>query len=525
MGASRRTGRLASRWSRSSLQLCSGLLLLGLTSVAHAQPTPAPPAPTPASSTAPPGAPPETPPPKPEPDKDPEGNDFPRSGSQPGTPLRSYEDREQSPAVPADEARGFREKPGWESEDYVLLPGRAVLFPAKLLIDIAFAPIEILLTGIDRYKVVDRVIDFFYFDEAHTAGFYPTIASETGYGFSYGAKVFDSDLAGHEEKLSFEGKFGGRYVQSYEAVFDGDRVGGSRLWLETRTRYEKEPAILFYGFGGEEQATSGAGFGPRDTNVGTRFQQERFLGMARAGGTLGEAGELTNVGLFGIYNHRRFAGEQRDFPEPSIEQVYDTSRITGFDGGVNTLELGLTVVHDTRDQELASSGSYLELLGGGVVPANGYRYWHYGAELTGFIDLYRKTRVLALRAALEGVAGDEANIPFIELPRLGGVHDLRGYLSDRFRDKLSAVATAEYRYPIHQVLSGKLFVDAGNVGRDYDTLFGSPFEDWKLGGGGGFLIHTEEDVILSLDLAYGEQFTVFVTTAPLEFFHKRSRQL
>lgn len=460
------------------------------------------------------------------PERDAERNEFPRSASRPGTPLRSYDKHQRAPKVPADDARGLTQKPGWESEDYVLLPMRAVLFPAKLLVDIVFTPIEVMLTGIDRYKLIPRVIDFFYFDEDHTAGFYPTVASETGYGLSYGAKVFNKDVAGHAEELSFEGKFGGRYFQAYEAVFDGDRVGGSRFWLETRTRYEKQPGILFFGYGGEEESTGGSGLGPREANVGTRFQQERFLGVARIGGTLGErGGDLTQVGLFGVYNHRRFAGEQRDFPEPSIEQIYDTSRIRGFDEGVNSIELGLTVVHDTRDHELASSGSYLEVLGGAVLPADGYRYWHFGGELTGFIDLYRETRVLALRAALEGVAGHEDEIPFVELPRLGGVHDLRGYLTDRFRDKLSAVATAEYRYPIHQLLSGKLFVDSGNVGRDFDALFASPFDDWKVGAGGGFLIHTEEDVLLSIDLAYGDQFTFFVTTAPLEFFHKRERQL
>ncbi|MGE0321122.1 MAG: hypothetical protein AB7S68_02400 [Polyangiaceae bacterium] len=500
-------------------------LFAGLTTVhgARAQPTDPPAEP---AAPEPDDPRPKDPPPQKKPQEDPEGNTFPRSGSEAGTPLRSYDEKQQSKPTRSDDARGYSEKPGWESEDYVLLPARAVLFPAKLLVDIVFTPLEVLLTGIDRYKVVPRVVDLFYFDKAHTAGFYPTIASETGYGLSYGAKVFDNDVAGHEEKLSFAGKFGGRYVQAYETAFEGDRVGGSRLWLETRTRYEREPGILFFGFGGEGQATSGSGLGPRETDVATRFQQERVLGLVRAGGTLGEQGELTKLGLFGVYNRRRFDREQRSFPEPSIEQVYDTARIPGFDSGVNTVELGVSLVHDTRDQEFASEGSYLELLGGGVVPAQGYRYWHFGGELTKFIDLYRHTRVLALRAALEGVVGDEEHIPFVELPRLGGVHDLRGYLSDRFRDKLSAVTTAEYRYPIHQLLSGKVFVDAGNVGRDFDNLVGSTaFEDWKVGAGGGFLIHTDEDVVLSIDLAYGDQFTFFVTTSPLEFFHKRNRQL
>lgn len=457
---------------------------------------------------------------------DPRGDAFPTSGSKAGSPLHSYEERGSNPPKAAEDARGFTEEPGWESEDYVLFPARAVLFPARLLVDVVFTPIELLLAGIDRHKLVPRVVDFFYFDKAHTAGFYPSAAFESGYGLSFGAKIFDNDLAGHEETLSFAAQTGGRYVQSYEAVFEGDRVGGSRLWLENRTRYEVEPAILFFGLGGGDRTAAGGDLGPRDTNTAVRFQQERFLGLLSVGSTLGEQGDLTKLGVTGIYNHRRFQNEQRSFPEPSIEDVYDTARIAGFDSGVNTLELDLSLIRDTRDNEFASSGSYAELLAGGVVPANGYHYWHVGAELTQFIDLYRKTRVLALRVAFEGVAGHEDEIPFVELPRLGGVHDLRGYLTDRFRDKLAGVATAEYRYPIHQLISGKLFVDAGNVGQNPNQLIGSsPFAAWKVGAGGGLLLHTEEDVLLSIDLAYGDQFTFFATTAPLQFFHKRSRQL
>lgn len=453
--------------------------------------------------------------------------EFPTSGSQPGTPLHEYDANASPSSGTAEEARSWAVEPGTESEDYLLFPPRALLFLPKVVLEVVFTPLEILLAGIDRNKVIPRVIDFFYFDDAHTAGWHPTIGAETGYGFTYGATVFHNDLMGHDESLSAAASFGGRYVQSYEAVFEGDRVGGSHVWLETRARYELQPATLFFGYGSQGKSAPPGNLGPRDANTAVRFRQERALGLLRLGTAVGNEGDLTKLGGTAIYNHRVFGSERRSFPEPSIETVYDTAKIPGFDEHLNLLELDANLVRDTRDTAgLASSGTYFELLGGGLLPLNHFQYWHYGGEITQYFDLYRKTRVLVFRAAVEGVAGNEDEIPFVDMPRLGGAQDLRGYLADKFRDKVAAVGTIEYRYPIHELLSGKLFLDAGDVGRDFDDLFSpGPFEHWKVGGGGGLLLHSKDDVILSLDVAYGDQLTVFFTTAPLEFFHNRSKQL
>jgi len=106
------------------------------------------------------------------------------------------------------------------------------------------------------------------------------------------------------------------------------------------------------------------------------------------------------------------------------------------------------------------------------------------------------------------------------------VQNLRGYVTDRFRDKLAAIGTVEYRYPIHELLAGALFVDAGRVGRNPKDLFGrEALKRWKLDAGGGLLLHTRESMLLGLDVAYGDGLTVFFTTAPIEFFHHRERQL
>jgi outer membrane protein assembly factor BamA len=229
------------------------------------------------------------------------------------------------------------------------------------------------------------------------------------------------------------------------------------------------------------------------------------------------------VGTSAVFNHRDFEHAPGE-SDPSIEKVYDTSKIEGFDAGVHTVELDGNLIVDLRDSAGATSnGFYFEGFGGAVPRVEGYRYGHYGAEATGYIDLYKKTRVLVIRAVHEAVVGDFDQIPFSDLPRLGGPHRLRGFELDRFRDKTSMVATLEYHYPIHANIAGSLFMDAGHVGEDYAALM--RLRDWHLGGGGGFIFQLKDRILFTFDIAYGDGVQVYLTTDPLRAFAHRDSQL
>jgi outer membrane protein assembly factor BamA len=130
--------------------------------------------------------------------------------------------------------------------------------------------------------------------------------------------------------------------------------------------------------------------------------------------------------------------------------------------------------------------------------------------------------VLVLRAVLEGVEGEDQDIPFSELPRLGGPHRLRGYPLDRFRDEKSAVGTLEYHYPIHQYVAGSLYLDVGRVEKSYGDFLDSK---WKAGGGGGFIVRSRDNQLFTFDIAYGEGVQFHFTTDPLRAFAKRDTEL
>ena len=441
-----------------------------------------------------------------------------------------------APVTAADQARGWEEPPGVDGEDVVLFLPRVLLSVPRIATEVVFWPLRQAAVLNDRYAVAEHVVDVLYNDE-RTAAIVPTASYQSGFGPSFGASAFHKDLLGHEEKLKLKAAFGGLYQQAYQLSFQGDRVAGSRFWVESRARYEVNPGLLFRGLGdppGADPPEGGALYDPSEADAVTRFRQDRFLGLLRWGYVLGQPGGLVKTGLTGIFNHRTFGKKQGDFGgDPSIEGVYDTAAIPGFDHGVDVLELNLNLIADFRDRPgRTSSGIYFELFGGGAPKLDEHVFWHYGAEMTGFVNLYRHTRILVLRAAVEATHGDLDDIPFTELPRLGGPHRLRGYRLDRFRDKVAAMGTVEYHYPIHERVAGELFVDAGQVGRTYHAVVGDvfegetdAFEHWKTGYGAGFVVGDAESVVFRLDLSMGEGFQVFFSTDLIQAFNDRSRQL
>jgi hypothetical protein len=450
--------------------------------------------------------------------------------AQPAPPSEAGQPRPGSPPAPStqpaaplpDQTRGYARPPGVEPEDVVLFVPRLVMAVPRYTLKFVFYPITQTLAFIDRHAVIENITDILY-NDARTAGVVPKLAIDTFFGPSIGLKAFHDDLGGHDEQGSIEGRFGGRYQLASQVKFAADRFAGTRLWLESLARFEIEPGLLFQGIGNPPEQASGSGLGPTEAAVETRFRQERLLSLFRAGYTVGSPGELTQLGATAIYNHREFARKTRG-SGPSTENVYDTSRLVGYDDGVTTLEANLNLIVDTRDVEGSTArGVYIEAFGGGVPRARDYGFWHYGAEATGYFNLYRKTRVLVVRAMVESVEGDSAHIPFSDLPRLGGPNRLRGYPLDRFRDKKAALGTLEYHYPIHQFVAGALYVDAGRVESRYSGFFEGG--SWKTGFGGGFVFRSRDRILFSVDLAYGDGVHFYLTSDPLRAFAKRDEEL
>lgn len=428
---------------------------------------------------------------------------------------------EQKAVVRADQARNYEREPGTEPEDVALAAPRAVLAVPRYALKLVFFPIREGIEFLDRHAIVEKVTDFLY-NDARTAAILPTFSVDSYFGPSLGLKAFHEDLAGHGEYGSIEARFGGVYKLATQLHFRAEHYGGSPLWLESVARFESEPGLLFQGIGHGDAGAGAGGADPRQASIATRYSEQRWLSLLRAGHTWGKPGQMLQLGATGIYNVRDFGPKERG-RQPSIEQVYDTSQLVGFDERVPTFETDLNLIVDLRDVAGATaSGGYLELFGGYVPRLGRYSFWHHGAELTGYLDLYRRTRVLVLRGFVEGVEGKDADIPFADLPRLGGPNRLRGYALDRFRDEKVAVATVEYHYPIHQYVAGSLYLDVGRAEKTYRDFFDAK---WKSGFGGGFIVRSRDSQLFTFDIAYGDGIRFYVTTDPLRAFSKRDTEL
>lgn len=423
--------------------------------------------------------------------------------------------------VNADEARNYEKPPGTEPEDVALFVPRVILAVPRYALKLVFFPIRETIRFVDKHAIIETVEDVLY-NDARTAAIVPTLGIDSYFGPTIGVKAFHEDLAGHDEYASAEAKFGGMYNLATQLHFRADHYGGSRLWLESVARFESDPGLLFQGIGDGDANAPAGGLAARDAAIATRYSQQRLLGLQRAGISFGQPGELLQLGATGSYSVRDFGTKQRG-SDPSIEQVYDVNQLVGFADRVPTFETDLNLIFDWRDVAGAtSSGGYLEMFGGYVPRLGKYSFWHHGAELTGYIDIYKGTRVLVLRGFVEGVEGADQDIPFAELPRLGGPHRLRGYPLGRFRDEKAAVGTVEYHYPIHQYVAGALFVDVGRVERSYGDFLNG---DWKVGGGGGFIVRSRSSQLFAFDIAYGEGIQFHITTDPLRAFSKRETEL
>lgn len=450
------------------------------------------------------------------------GDDIPRAGPPAESPPAGA-----AMARPG-EARKLALSPR-EPEDWALMVPRALLAVPRVALLGVVVPVSHLLSVFDD-RTIARIRRVFLWNRAETIGWRPLLQFQGGYGLSGGVRLFHEDLFGHEEQLDVDALVGGIYLQAYQLRFHGGRIGGSRVWLDTRGRYDVSPRLVFAGVGTPPRRTvppPPEGYDPRLEDRRTRYSQRRGLAALRVGYGFGPREREIRPGLGLIYNHRRFGQERGRRPlvgnngdDPSLEDVYDVDRLVGFDEGADVVRLLGSFEVDARNRRgRTSRGLHFVALGGGAPPQmRNVAFGYYGSEVTGYFNLLHHSRIFVARMGIEAVHGPDDRIPFSELPRLGGPLRLRGYRLGTFRDRRALFGTLEYRYPIHQILAGHLFVDAGRVARTWSELRSGDLRPWRLGFGGGFTVRTLDRWYMRIDIAYGDELLVFFSTDPLRAF-------
>lgn len=436
--------------------------------------------------------------------------------------------------APRPRDAGGIERPEAESAaGHLIWIPRVVLFLPRWAFWTVAQPIRLASWAYDEYQL-GYLYKHGLINIDDTFGITPTASIGGGYGLAVGARVVHRDLLGDDERLRLRGSFGGRLSLGVGLELTSGNRFGDHFALELEAHYERRPHERFYGIGNAGLADPPPAPGmPIDpltdpTAVRSRFREK--ISSAQLVADLKATSELS-LRLSGTVMARDFGNDDTD--PLSIERHYDTSRLVGYADGLEDVYLEAELRYDSRRRGSIYQSHALDATGwlastylGGMAGFRGDRsdYLRTGVELQRYFDLYRGSRVLALRVLAETVLGTnggaDGEISFVDLPQLGGRDDLRGYPEGRFRDRALTLASAEYTWDLGNYLAAFLFVD---VGRTWHSQRDVELAGFHLGYGGGMQVQNRTSFVARAQLAASREGEVFFQLSLSPAFGRRER--
>ncbi len=427
-----------------------------------------------------------------------------RVGAADGKDEPSAADVASAPA-PGDESG--RSDPARDDSSIVRDVGRGALFVPRIALEVAAAPVRGGIWAFERYQLEERYYQLF-FNDARTMGVYPTLALRSGYGLTAGAKFLHKNLFGRREKARIAVATGGRYRElATTGISTGERLG--RVVVELDGGFERRPKDAYYGIGNVDDAAE------------ARYRLQVLRGKGSIDARVARSLFVTTSATIASFEHG-----PSDSGTPILD-LYPIDVMTGFTGvqhayGELELRWDGRGRGDSWDHPASfGQGALLAAFAGRVEPLDAAAgYTRYGVDLQGYVRLGAGPRVLGARLYGEGVTGSYAEVPFSQLPRLGGKELLRGYPLDRFRDRTSIVGSLEYSWSLSRFVTTSAFVDAGRVAPSLDEMTPA---DLRVGYGLGLQLYSKHSFLLRACLATSIDGGVFVDVAFDPSFEPRSR--
>lgn len=355
--------------------------------------------------------------------------------------------------------------------------GRIILFVPRGLFVATMAPVRGGLALEDRWHLAERYRRWFW-NDARTIGLYPVVAALSRLSFSGGAAFVVREPAYPQVHARAQVGTGSLYTVN-ASVDSGALLGPVNVLLGGVARGTSRAPFFGYGMVEETDDRPPAPVDPlaADLAVDTRFRYEEL------GARLGVSWALAPWMRFlagGSIRRLEFSGGDPSRDELELAEVYDTTDLPGFDDGVDAVRGEIAVVLDGRERRydwqsraMPASGPGLHLFAGWQQDLDDQdaSFPYLGFDLIQLVDLFAGDRVLSLRVVLDASLGEIDDVPFTELPVLGGRDILRGYPAGRFRDRWAAAASLQYDWPISRGWGAFLFTEAGRVGRVFPSLF------------------------------------------------------
>ena len=360
-------------------------------------------------------------------------------------------------------------------ESIVSFPGTLVYLPFKL----TFKGFGAIVSYVDENKVVQKSQDFLISDDGRR-GVVPTYSERTGGGI----KFFQRGLPTSKSQLSVLITAGPRSRQRYQF-----RLRGVQLWqvlsADLLAGYKFLPDELFFGIGPDTDFEDDR----------TNFAHKQTSGQVAFGANLDE--RFTAKAILGIEVNSISRGRNESYVSTTDDPKNEG--LPGLETGVSLARFQVEVRHDSRNRPVRPKSGGVELLRVGFseeIGGDAFAFWK------ATVDCHRQFHLFYNRTLTIRVAGEitepvsDRDIPFYYLSELGRKETIRGFQRGRFRDLDMLFGSAEYRYPIWQIMDAFLFVDAGQVTHDIFNDFS--ISDSQIGYGVGIQIWGREGLISSL---------------------------
>lgn len=211
----------------------------------------------------------------------------------------------------------------------------------------------------------------------------------------------------------------------------------------------------------------------------------------------------------GLYAGLRYAYDDFRFTRTAPGGVLARGEVAGASGG-RISGLGGGINYDTRNSIFFPTKGWLvdaSLYTESAFTGSQFDYRRLSADVARYWAVGKKG-VFALNGAAVFSFG---NVPFHQMPVIGGTKRLRGYFEGKYRDKHLLLLQGEYRQPLFWRLGAVVFGGAGMVGERFEALT-LRHTRHHLGTGLRLMIDKAQKINIRADYGWGYRSSGFYLT-------------
>ncbi|MEN8193921.1 MAG: BamA/TamA family outer membrane protein [Bacteroidota bacterium] len=280
---------------------------------------------------------------------------------------------------------------------------------------------------------------------------FPILSYDTDIGFGYGLKSFFLNFLGINESFDlvlFNSTKGERWYRFVFSIPDFELRQGKvyPYSLDLVVDYDKWINNSFFGVGNNSSFSDREYYTREPFEISVVFSRgftERFVGQV-------------GVKYLSIKNHNFSNGSNLSVLPPDLNKetaIYNSININfRFDSRNSYINPSQGLVLES-EAEFAPS-----------ILLSNVAFNRYGGSIQYYTLIFLPEIVFASRFVFQALSGE--NLPVQVLLSIGGNRTLRGYVQDRFLDKVSALFNTEIRFPIYWRFGGIVGFDAGKVWSD-----------------------------------------------------------